>query len=199
MSGSPHVLAYVRQAIGLTQAELGTLIGSAAPTIQAIELGKLPLSEDLAFRINEVTGVKAEWLLDNQLGDPPPSPSELREQFASAQAGDFAGKHLTHFAPRMALVRTFRFLDQIADELGPEGCQFSGFYTQLRRMTVKLAECVHDKRLRRQAVMTAHGHLSRKDKEIVRDVQALIGELDKALRDFPRRRPSKAPRKVTTQ
>jgi len=41
------------------------------PTIQAIELGKLRLSGDLAQRIHFRTGVMLEWLLENQVNVPP--------------------------------------------------------------------------------------------------------------------------------
>ena len=136
-------------------------------TIQALELGKLPLSEDLALRLNEVTGVRSQRLLANDLGDPPPSPSELREQFVSAQAGDFAGKRLARYAPTMALVRTFVLLNDIAAELGPEGCWISGFYGELRKMTVRAAECIGDKKLRNRVMKMPHGHLSGNDKAIL--------------------------------
>jgi transcriptional regulator with XRE-family HTH domain len=182
-----HVLAHVRQSIDLTQSELGTLIGASTSTIQAIELGKLPLSEDLALRLNEAIGVRAQWLLANDLDGPLPSPSELREQFVSAQAGEFAGKRLAHRAPTMALVRSFVLLNDIASELGPEGCWVSGFYGELRKMTAKAAECIGDKRLRSRVMKMPQGHLSGNDKAIRAKARALLDDLDQALQDVPRR------------
>jgi transcriptional regulator with XRE-family HTH domain len=60
-----HPLAILRTTIGLTQKEMAGLVHRAARTIQAVELGKLPLSEDLAMLIAQATGVDAGWLLEN--------------------------------------------------------------------------------------------------------------------------------------
>jgi transcriptional regulator with XRE-family HTH domain len=62
-----HPLAVLRQIIGLGQKELAQRVGKSTSTIQAIELGKLKLSEDLAAKIEEQTGVNSLWLL---YGDP---------------------------------------------------------------------------------------------------------------------------------
>lgn len=62
-----HPLAVLRITIGLNQKEMGDLVKRARVTIQAVELGKMPLSEGLACRIAEATGVELKWLLD---GDP---------------------------------------------------------------------------------------------------------------------------------
>jgi transcriptional regulator with XRE-family HTH domain len=66
-----HPLAVLRTAIGLTQKELAGLTGRAARTIQSIELGHLPLSEELALRIAKETGVDESWLLQGDTGIPP--------------------------------------------------------------------------------------------------------------------------------
>jgi len=60
-----HPLAILRTTIGLTQKEMGDLVGRAARTIQSVELGNLPLSEDLAMSIAQATGIDAGWLLEN--------------------------------------------------------------------------------------------------------------------------------------
>jgi transcriptional regulator with XRE-family HTH domain len=60
-----HPLAVLRTTIGLTQKEMAEIIGRAARTVQAIELGQLPLSEDLAMLIGQATGVDVGWLLEN--------------------------------------------------------------------------------------------------------------------------------------
>jgi transcriptional regulator with XRE-family HTH domain len=59
-----HPLAILRCTVGLTQQEMGDLVQRAAVTIQAVELGKLPLSEGLAQRIADATGADVGWLLD---------------------------------------------------------------------------------------------------------------------------------------
>jgi transcriptional regulator with XRE-family HTH domain len=64
-------LAVLRIMIGLTQKEMGDLVNRAAATIQAVEMGKLQLSEGLACRIAEATGVELGWLLDRNPTAPP--------------------------------------------------------------------------------------------------------------------------------
>jgi transcriptional regulator with XRE-family HTH domain len=66
-----HTLAILRTTIGLTQKEMASLVGRAPRTIQAIELGHLPLSEELALRIAAETGVDESWLLEGDIRVPP--------------------------------------------------------------------------------------------------------------------------------
>jgi transcriptional regulator with XRE-family HTH domain len=58
--------------MGLAQSDFADLIMRSFPTIKAIEAGKLPLSENLATLISEVTGVDRLWLLENNLEAPVP-------------------------------------------------------------------------------------------------------------------------------
>jgi len=85
-----HTLAVLRTTIGLTQKEMAQLAECARPTIQAIELGKLVLSERLAKLIAFKTGVDLTWLLKNKPQVPPVDgfgqPFEKRT-FEEAQAG----------------------------------------------------------------------------------------------------------------
>jgi transcriptional regulator with XRE-family HTH domain len=67
-----HNLARLRKQLSLTQSDLADLIMRTLPTIKAIETGKLPLSENLATLISEVTGVDRLWLLENNLEAPVP-------------------------------------------------------------------------------------------------------------------------------
>jgi transcriptional regulator with XRE-family HTH domain len=71
-----HRLAILRTTIGLTQKELAALVGCSTPTIQAVELGKLKLSEGLAERIALQTGIALPWLL-GATPDPTPHDSVL--------------------------------------------------------------------------------------------------------------------------
>jgi transcriptional regulator with XRE-family HTH domain len=69
-----HNLARIRKLMGLTQADLGRMLGRSAATIKSIEIGKLALSEGLANRINETLGIRDKaWLLANDLQAPVPS------------------------------------------------------------------------------------------------------------------------------
>ena len=66
-----HPLAILRTTIGLTQKEMAGLVDRTPSTIQSVELGKLPLSQDLAMLIAEATGVDAGWLLEGNPDTPP--------------------------------------------------------------------------------------------------------------------------------
>ena len=66
-----HNLARLRLTIGCGQKEMAALAGCSASAVQAVELGKLPLSKDLARRIADATGADVGWLLDNDLRVPP--------------------------------------------------------------------------------------------------------------------------------
>jgi transcriptional regulator with XRE-family HTH domain len=72
-----HTVAILRTMIGLTQKELAVLVGRSTRTIQAIELEQLPLSEELALRMAEETGVDEGWLLKNDLNEKPGRRMEL--------------------------------------------------------------------------------------------------------------------------
>ena len=54
-----HPLAILRTTIGLTQKEMADLVDRTPSTIQSVELGKLPLSEDLAMLIAEE--LECDW------------------------------------------------------------------------------------------------------------------------------------------
>lgn len=80
-----HPLAVLRTTLGLTQKEMAQLVQRSARTIQAIELGKLPLSEELALMIAQATGVDAGWLLEKNPDTPP------RKGLMAAHAGQATG------------------------------------------------------------------------------------------------------------
>ncbi len=69
-----HTLAVLRTLIGLKQDGMADLLGCSLPTIQSIEVGRLPLSEKLAETIAFQTGVSLEWLLRNETTAPPVGP-----------------------------------------------------------------------------------------------------------------------------
>jgi transcriptional regulator with XRE-family HTH domain len=88
-----HTLAVLRTFLGLTQKEMADIAECSRPTIQAVELGKLKLSFDLAQRIHFKTGVLLEWLLTNKV-DCPLLADDMepysREVFEERQAALFA-------------------------------------------------------------------------------------------------------------
>ncbi len=65
-----HTLAVLRTTIRLTQKEMAELAECSTATIQAIELGKLKLSEKLAGLISQNTAIDQAWLLENDVSKP---------------------------------------------------------------------------------------------------------------------------------
>jgi transcriptional regulator with XRE-family HTH domain len=67
-----HNLARLRLFLKLGQKELAKVCGCSVHTIQSVELahGRLALSELLAYKISNATGISAEWLLANDLKAP---------------------------------------------------------------------------------------------------------------------------------
>ena len=147
-----HVVAWVRETLALKQSELASLIGISTNTLQSIELGRLPLSERIAYRLNEQTGIRAKWLLDNELGAPPPDPAEILRKFEKAQARDFYPAYLV---PRMFLFRLYVFGREIANELGYRACRTSGFNAALVKFNRVLLDCLPDNRTRRKVYRKA--------------------------------------------
>jgi transcriptional regulator with XRE-family HTH domain len=91
------VLPWLREVLGLTQHQLANMIGASQPTIQAAELGRLPLSERFAWAISQKIGIDARWLLAGKLPNPPPDPQLIRQRYEEAQKGDLAGLYFLVF------------------------------------------------------------------------------------------------------
>jgi transcriptional regulator with XRE-family HTH domain len=73
-SARRHVLADVRLKIGLTQFALAKVLGCHLMTVQKIEQGILPLSEEMAGRVETELDVASAWLLANNPQTPPVTP-----------------------------------------------------------------------------------------------------------------------------
>jgi transcriptional regulator with XRE-family HTH domain len=65
-----HNLARLRLFLNLGQKEIAKICGYSVDTIQSVELDRLALSEVLAQKISNVTGIDAGWLLENDLKAP---------------------------------------------------------------------------------------------------------------------------------
>ena len=63
---SKTTVATLRRFLGFGQKEFADLAGRSTPTIQAVELGKLPLSEKLGADISRASGVSMEWLMSGK-------------------------------------------------------------------------------------------------------------------------------------
>lgn len=91
-----HSLAVLRSFLGLTQKEMADLVECSTPTIQAIELGKLKLSEKLGVTLAAKTGVSLDWLMRNDVTAPivdPRGEPYTKESFEFNRANDFADPH----------------------------------------------------------------------------------------------------------
>lgn len=92
VSAQSHTLAVLRILVGLTQKEMAAVLHCSTPTIQAIELGRLNLSEKLAGLASLKTGINLAWLLKNDVNQPPidikgkPYTKGTFEQFQSTNA-----------------------------------------------------------------------------------------------------------------
>src|ERR1043166_3670127 len=94
MNEPKHPLAILRRTIGLKQKEMADLLECSLPTIQAIEYGKLMISEKLVGLIAYKTGVSTLWIrhglgpMTDTHGKPYPRQSYEQHQavlFAPAQ------------------------------------------------------------------------------------------------------------------
>ena len=95
-SANRHVLVALRKVLGLNQTDFSEVADCSASTNQAIELGRLRLSDFLAKKIAVATNVSRTWLLKNKLDSPPVTDSGLpytREDYVKAQ---IAGKKQRH-------------------------------------------------------------------------------------------------------
>ena len=128
-------LAVLRQELGLTQEEMGKLIDPPLkrPTVQAIELGQLRLTEENAQKFAHATGISARWLLEGNprkriVPSPEFWPQETRysralfEQIQATKAAQATESTSKHLAVLAALMR----------KEGDEG--FSGAVEALRKL-----------------------------------------------------------------
>jgi transcriptional regulator with XRE-family HTH domain len=143
-----QVLPWLREALGLTQHQLANMIGASHSTIQAIELGRLPLSERFAWRISEQTGVDVRWLRAGKLPNPLPDPQLVRQRYEHTKRGDLAGAYWDHLHPRRRLFWLYIVLRNIAAELGSKGLQASGFEAIIEKILLKCLATVKDRKVR---------------------------------------------------
>ncbi len=111
-----HPLAVLRQIADLTQRELAIMVDRSTRTIQAIEIGRLALSQDLAVRVSHETGAAVQWLLSN---DPHAAPTMslgglpyTKAVFEHTRASFAAGKN-----PNLLEINLAQ--DQIPLDVGP--------------------------------------------------------------------------------
>lgn len=111
-SSKKHVLAILRDVIGIKQDGMHEIIGCSLSTVVQIEAvtGKRPLrlSEKLAKRISHQTGVSVSWLLENDTSKPPVTidgEAYTREVFERKQASFHRKGTETEFLDHLRIQR----------------------------------------------------------------------------------------------
>ena len=82
-----HVLAILRETLGMTQKDLADYVDCSESTLQAVERGpkRLKLSKTLAIKISLAAGVDVEWLLANDRSCPIKPSHEACRLYAEAR------------------------------------------------------------------------------------------------------------------
>jgi transcriptional regulator with XRE-family HTH domain len=143
-----HVLRWVRERLGLTQFDVARMTGTSQPTIQSVELGRLKLSERLAYKLGARLGVDPKWLLANDW-QKLPEPEDLRESFKQAIGFDTHPFFEVAFL-RGQLLRGYLLQRAIIDELGWQGSNAAGFHETFHRAELDLLSTIANKKLRDQ-------------------------------------------------
>jgi transcriptional regulator with XRE-family HTH domain len=163
----------LREILGLTQKQLGQLIGSSRPTIQAIELGQLRLSDHIAHRISEKTGISVHWLKANDLGRRPVNrwrQRYTRKDFNLARTDALGGTYFVELQPIMIVLNAYAKLRAIVEALNLNDATSGPFPFMLEMVILELEDCITDPDARKK-------YLARREKshpENLDDVLKLI-------------------------
>jgi DNA-binding XRE family transcriptional regulator len=106
-SKEAHVLVRLRRHLSLSQEQLAKWCDCSYYTIQAVELGRLNLSNSLAERISMATGAPVKWLLENNLSAPLPKLFEG----PPAKPGVFNNSFTSRTLLFVAVVRALRAIE----------------------------------------------------------------------------------------
>ena len=94
---------------------MAAVLQCSTPTIQAIELGRLKLSEKLAGLASLQTGINLAWLLDNDVSQPPIDTTG--KPYTKATFEEFQSTNAIRKDPRMENEIAIFYQDQIIDRL----------------------------------------------------------------------------------
>jgi transcriptional regulator with XRE-family HTH domain len=181
---SKHVLAFVREAIGLKQSEVASLAGISTDAIRSIEIHRLALSERVAFLIEQQLGVRAKWLLDDELGSPPPDPAEIARRFNEVQTHPWGNTYIAHQMPRMLFFRSYVIAREVANELGgPGALQQTGFVDALVKLNEALFACLPDVQTRRKVYKKATAKWNEGPRQVCRLVASDAIETGRAMEE----------------
>ena len=139
-SKATHVLAKLREELGLHQKELAERVGLHWRTIQDIERGKLQLSRRNAIKIGDKLGVSPAWLLQNDTSQEIKNVSGEQWSLKDRQNTD---AHYPWFAHRTPLVRQY-ILAGICVRLFRQYLRFRAYFDGLpdaQKVLARWLEC----------------------------------------------------------
>jgi hypothetical protein len=120
----------------MTQKELAAYAGTSTWSVQAIELGRLKLSESLAFRISQATGVDYAWLLENDLSRPPVNKQNAPYSEADlirAQDKSLKQERMTHMGGKLELTQAYFLLRLVWEKVAKNSDELSFFLFRLKQ------------------------------------------------------------------
>ena len=178
-----HVLALTREALNLNQAQLAELAETSIFTIQSIEVFRLRLSERVAWKLGEATGMRAEWFLSHPTGPLPLDPVALQAKFEEAQKGSFQGFYRAHLTSRNIVYNITWLLREIANYHGGyAGARHSGFLDGLQKASLRLLKTIPSKDRRRVYEAAAEAVKTRKVRNLI---AADMREMDREVSKTP--------------
>jgi DNA-binding XRE family transcriptional regulator len=184
-----HVLCILREILGLTQKQLGQLVGAARPTIQAIELERLPLSDHLAQRISEETGIGIHWLRANDLRRRPVNRSSRPysiKDFSLAQTGVFRGTYFVELMPMVVVLGAYAKLRAIVEALNYNEATRGVFTLKLEQAVLELEGCITDPAARKEYFARRGKSYSGSLDDAIRLIRTDLAHLLQAKRDAAR-------------
>jgi transcriptional regulator with XRE-family HTH domain len=194
-----HVLCILREILGLTQKQLGQLVGVARPTIQGIELGSLSLSDHVAQRISEETGISIHWLRSNVLSRRPVNRSSRPytvKDFSLAQTGMFRGTYFVELMPMVVALNAYAKLRAIVEALNFNEATMGPFPLKLEMAILELEDCITDPAAREKYFVRRGKTETENLDDVIKLIRTDLAHLLQAKRDAQRqnaktRQPSK--------
>ena len=180
-----HVLVELRERLGLTQKGLADLIGVSRRAVQSIELGTMPMSERVAYAINEQTGVHWQWLLSNDLESLDKHPeilADVHRHYEWAQAGAYKGFYGATLIPRMGLFRTYIFLRTALSAARMSGMRKAKMPQKLAQLVSDVFETIPDEETRKELYSQAQTQSLNGEvvlKQVMANAQEMLRELRK--------------------
>jgi DNA-binding XRE family transcriptional regulator len=188
----PHVIAWLREQLGgITQAQLAKRIKVTTATIRAAERGRV--SEKLAFKLAAHSGIHHEFFLDNILEKPF---ANLKDLEFERRLYSMPAYYHAYLSQRVDLMRGYLFDRMLANELGPVGCEASGFNKALDESLWRHWECIEPKH--RDFLLRKGKTAVPKDAEaiarlVLRDAQGILRAIQEDKRNRRALNPPPAP------